>query len=251
MKQKSFLRLKSGSLGETTFVGTKDGYRVQEKKEMSPERFKTDPAFERVRENNSEFKTAAAASGLLRLATNPQVRKGHDGRVVSRLLTSMLKVVKADTVSAPGLRNFMDGDLKYLKGFQFNDNVLTRRAFQSTIPHSINRVTGELSINLASFIPTYIVQAEPGVTHFELEASAYELDLEQNTYKVDVKSSGSLPWNNVATAVINLVTNLTPNSTLPLMLVFGIRFYLPLAGGMRPYLQGKNDAFTILDIVKP
>ena len=78
-----------------------------------------------------------------------------------------------------------------------------------------------------------------------------ELDIERDTYKSDVKTSGALPINNVATAVINAVHNVTPNSTLPLMIIFGIKFHVPLSGGTRPYLQGKNNAFKILEIAKP
>ena len=40
--QKGFLRLEGGSLGDTTFVKSKDGHRARTKKSMSDKRWKTE-----------------------------------------------------------------------------------------------------------------------------------------------------------------------------------------------------------------
>lgn len=54
-------------MGETTFMKQKNGNnrRPQNKLVISPDRFKTDPKFARVRENASEFTRAARCGAHL------------------------------------------------------------------------------------------------------------------------------------------------------------------------------------------
>ena len=58
-KVRGFLKLQ-GSMGETTFMKQKNGnnWGSQDKLVISPDRFKSDPKFARVRENATEFATA-------------------------------------------------------------------------------------------------------------------------------------------------------------------------------------------------
>jgi hypothetical protein len=213
-------------------------------------RFKTDPAFQRVRENNSEFLTAAQAGGLLRDSINKYTRTTNDSRTVSRLVQAMRKVIKADTVSGPGLKNVLDGDVTFLRDFEFNVNSKTKKLFSDTVIGTINRVTGELTINQGSIIPTAQVFPPDGATHFEIVSAGVELDIEQKTYKTDNKTSGVLPYNNTP-LVINAVHNVPANSTLPLMLVFGIQFHEINNGVLRPFLEGKMNSLKLVLIEKP
>ena len=73
-KQKGFLRISKGSIGETTFEKTRDGYRAEEKLEGSAGRCKPDPACASIRENPSEFG-----------------RPGPTGKVTRNAITSILK----------------------------------------------------------------------------------------------------------------------------------------------------------------
>jgi hypothetical protein len=64
---------------------------------------------------------------------------------------------------------------------------------------------------------------------------------------VDTKATAVLPWDNNATAVINLANAVTANSTHPLFLALGIEFYQQVNGQMYPL---KNGAFNALSLVK-
>jgi len=64
---------------------------------------------------------------------------------------------------------------------------------------------------------------------------------------VDTNATAILPWDNVATAVINLANAVTANSTHPLFLGLGIEFYQQVNGQMYPL---KNGAFNALALVK-
>ena len=59
-RQKGILKIK-GTIGDITFYKTKDGYLVKEKSAVEGNRIASDPAFQRTRENNSEFGRAGKA----------------------------------------------------------------------------------------------------------------------------------------------------------------------------------------------
>ena len=251
IQQKGFIRLTGGSMGDTTFIKSANGtYRAQEKKVLPKSKFKTDPAFQRVRENNSEFSTAAEAGKLLRDSVNNYARTAHDSRTISRLIKAMRTVIKGDTVSGPGQRNVMDGHISALNNFEFNEQYLTKRVLGKMVVGTINRVTGELAIHVESLIPAADIFPPKGTTHFEIVTAGVELDLEQKTFKTDYKTTGVLPLNSTA-LVVNFVHNVPANSTLPLMLVFGIRFHELIRGTMRLLDEGTHNNLKIVAINKP
>lgn len=74
-----------------------------------------------------------------------------------------------------------------------------------------------------------------------------EVDFENETYVTDSKETAALPWDNNATAVIALANTVTPNSSLPLFLLFGIQFFQQV-NGINYTL--KSGAFNALNLVK-
>ena len=122
--------------------------------------------------------------------------------------------------------------------------------FRNLVPSTINRVTGELTISIPSFIPSGVITPPTGATHFEIVTAGVELDLAAKTYKTDNKTSGILPYNSTP-LVVNAVHTVTANSTLPLMLVFGVKFHEQINGGIRPFLKGVQDALMIVVVAKP
>lgn len=95
-RQKGIIKIE-GTLGDVTFFKTADGHLVREKGGVDASRIKNDPAFQRTRENGSEFGRAGKAGGLLRQAVRPLLQLSKDRLVVSRLLTEMIKVIRADS----------------------------------------------------------------------------------------------------------------------------------------------------------
>jgi len=112
---------------------------------------------------------------------------------------------------------------------------------------AIDRVAGELEVNLASFIPANMIASPGGTTHFKIISGAAEVDFEGETFVVATSETAILPWNATATAVINQVNSVTANSTHPLFLALGVEFYQEINGEMYPL---KNGAFNPLSIVK-
>jgi hypothetical protein len=245
-KQKGIIPLQ-GTIGNLTFLKTQDGYMAREKGGVSKERIATDPAFQRTRENGAEFGRAGKAAKLLRSAIRGLLLNTADGRMVSRFTREMVKVVKADTTNPRGLRNVIDGEAELLEGFDFNVNSKLSTTIFAPYTATINRVSGELTVAIPSFIPLNMISAPAGATHFKITSAGVEVDFEQQTYVVQTQLTAELPWNNTATVAINLVNAVTANSTHPLFLALGIEFYQEVNGSMYTL---KNGAFNALSLVK-
>ena len=245
-RQKGIIKLK-GTIGDITFYKSQDGYLAREKGGIEASRIASDPAFQRTRENGAEFGRAGKAGRLLRTALRPLLLNSADSRMVGRLTQRMVKVIQADQVSERGQRNVIDGEAELLFGFEFNIRGKLGTTLYAPYTTAIDRVTGELEVNLASFIPANMIAAPSGTTHFKIISGAAEVDFEGETFVVATSETAILPWNATATAVINQVNAVTANSTHPLFLALGVEFYQEINGEMYPL---KNGAFNPLSIVK-
>jgi hypothetical protein len=245
-RQKGIIKLK-GTIGDITFYKTQDGHLAREKGGIDASRIASDPAFQRTRENGSEFGRAGKAGKLLRTALRPLLINSADGRMVSRLTQAMVKVIQADLVSDRGLRNVIDGEAELLFGFEFNIRGKLGTSLFAPFVATIDRVSGEISVDIASFIPANMIAAPSGTTHFKIISGGAEVDFEAETFVVATSETAILPWDATPTAVINQVNAVTAASTKPLFLALGVEFYQQINGTMYPL---KNGAFNPLSVAK-
>lgn len=249
---KSFLRLQ-GSMGETTFVkqgANIGGYRSQDKKVTSPDKFKSDPKMARVRENASDFKTAASGGKLIRNSISSLVKDAKDSTLTSRMLKQLMAVVKSDIVSTAGNGNLVDGDLTMLTDFPFNVNTKLEGIFGGLITHNINRVTGQLTINIPVFTPSLDLTAPSGTSKYQFVSAGVEIDFAAGTSKPDIQKSAQFVYNELPTTALTLTHTVTPNSTLPLLLVFGIKFLKLSNSSVVPLLGSDSSLLVILAVSK-
>jgi hypothetical protein len=244
--QKSIITLQ-GTLGNITFMKTKDGYLAREKGGISKERMATDPAFQRTRENGAEFGRAGKGGKLLRSSIRGLLQNAADSKMVSRLTREFVKVIQADEINPRGLRNVIDGEAELLEGFDFNINGKLGTTMYAPFTPTIDRVAGQLMITIPSFIASNMIKAPAGATHFCFTSAGIEVDFEQELYVVQTQLSAQLPWNSIATSVITLTNAVTANSTHPLFLALGIEFYQEVNGIKYPL---KNGSFNALSLVK-
>ena len=244
-RQKGIIKLK-GTIGDITFYKTQDGHLAREKGGIDASRIASDPAFQRTRENGSEFGRAGKAGKVLRTSLRGLLLNSADGRMVSRLTQQMVKVIQADTTSERGLRNVIDGEAELLAGFEFNIRGKLGTSLFAPYVATIDRVTGEIKVSLASFIPTNMIAAPTGTTHYKIISAGAEIDFEAETFVEAHSETAILSWDVTPTAVINQTNMVTPNSTKPLFLALGIEFYQQVNGQMYPL---KNGAFNPLALV--
>ncbi|MGX7668887.1 hypothetical protein [Flavobacterium pedocola] len=244
-RQKGIIKIK-GTIGDITFYKSEDGYLVREKGGIDGKRIANDPAFQRTRENGSEFGRAGKSGKVLRMAFRGLLMNSADSKMVSRLTQQMMKVIHADVTSPRGLRNVIDGEAELLAGFEFNiRGKLGTSLFAPYVP-TLDRVAGAIKVDLAPFIPAQMVAAPSGTTHFKIISAGAEIDFENETFIAANSETTVLPWNSVATLAINHVNTVTPNSTHPLFLALGIEFFQQVNGQMYSL---NNGAFNPLALV--
>jgi hypothetical protein len=237
----------TGTIGNYTFFKTQDGFRVRSKGGVSASRIKTDPNFQRTRENGQEFGSAGKSGKVLRSAFRPLLQEASDSRMVSRLTQSMMKVIQADATSTRGQRNVLDGELELLTGFDFNNVGAVNLLFTSPFTPAIDRVTGKATVNIPGFVPAKYLSMPTGATHFVFAIGAAEIDFQTEEVVAEIKYSAELPINNMATAAINLEVTLPAASTKPLFLVFGISFLI-MTNGIGYPLKGASNGLKLVKV---
>ena len=245
-RQKGIIKLK-GTIGDITFYKTKDGHLAREKGGIEASRIKNDPAFQRTRENGSEFGRAGTAGKILRTSLRSLLVNSADGRMVSRLTQAMVKVIQADMISVRGLRNVIDGEAELLTGFEFNIRGKLGTSLFAPFVAVIDRCSGAISVDLDSFIPANMIAAPSGTTHYKIISAGAEIDFEAETFVEAHSETAILPWDAVATVPISQVNAVTPGSTKPLFLALGVEFYQEVNGQMYAL---KNGAYNPLALVQ-
>lgn len=244
-RQKGIIKLK-GTMGDITFYRTRDGYMAREKGGISAERMRSDPAFQRTRENMAEFGRAGKAGKVLRRSIQNLIKNAADPKMVSRLTKEMIKVIQLDGINPRGLRNVIDGEAELLQGFDFNISGKLGTALYIPYIPTLDRVTGEATIELPPYIPTEGIAAPAGSTHYQIFSAGMAINFEREDFDSAKSETAILPINTILTATVQLQNMLPVNSTNPLFLVLGISFYQEVNA---QFYALKNGAYNALQIV--
>lgn len=245
-RQKGVIKL-NGTMGDISFYRTKDGYMAREKGGVSADKILNDPKFQRTRENMAEFGRAGKAGKILRASIQSLLRNTADSRMVSRLSSEMVKVIQMDAINPRGLRNVIDGEAELLEGFEFNIHGGLSTSLTTPYTPTIDRATGDMTIEIQPFVPTDGLVAPSGTTHYRIVSAAMDINFESGAFTSEKNETPIQEIDNVLTSAIQLNNNLTPNSTNPLFLVLGINFYQEVNG---TFYELKSGAYNALRIVK-
>jgi hypothetical protein len=238
-----------GTIGDITFYKTKDGHLAREKGGIDASRIANDPAFQRTRENGSEFGRAGKAGKILRTALRQVLINSADGRMVSRLTQAMTKVIQADATNPRGLRNVIDGEAELLTGFEFNIGGKLGTTLFAPFVGTIDRVSGLIGLSLAPFVPITMIAAPSGTTHFKIISAGAAIDFEAETFEVTTSETAILPWDATLTAPIDQDNSVSANSTKPLFLALGVEFYQEVNGQMYPLKNGAYNPLSLVQVV--
>jgi hypothetical protein len=246
-KQSGIIKLE-GTIGDVSFYKSKDGYLARGKGGVDKGRIQSDPAFQRTRENGSEFGRAGSAGRTLRTAFRPLLLKTSDSRVTSRLTQEMMKVIKADEISNRGERNVLDGELELLTGFEFNSSASLGATLYMPYTPSIARETGNAVVEIPAFIPQNNIAAPKGATHLKFVSAGAEINFENGSYIMVTSNSPEILIGTHTEDVITLTNALTAGSTSPLFLVLGVEFYQEVNGTFYPLNSGSYNALAIVAV---
>jgi hypothetical protein len=247
-RQTGIIKLE-GTIGDISFYKTRDGHLARTKGGVDGERIQNDPAFQRTRENGQEFGRAGAAGRLLRTAIRQYLQKAADSRMVSRLTRDMVKVIKSDPINDRGERTVLNGDLTLLKGFEFNIGGKLASTFYTPYEATVDRVAGELKIEVPSFTPVFAIASPEGATHMKLISAGAAVNFEEDGYQTAVSQSDEIELNQIATPLIELVNQLPANVTGPLFLVLGVEFFQSINGVSYPLKNGKFNSLALIEVI--
>ncbi|WP_452228987.1 hypothetical protein [Lacinutrix sp. MEBiC02404] len=245
-RQTGIIKLK-GTIGDISFYKSADGHLARYKGGVDAKRIASDPAFQRTRENGSEFGRSGKGGKVIRNAIRVLLQNAKDKRVVSRLTKILVAVTKTDAINDRGLRTIQDGDMNLLQGFEFNVNGKLGTTLFTPYVTTYDRATGDVDADIAAFAPTVRIAAPGGTTHYKLVMGAAELDFVNEASVFESAETAILPYDGVDTAAINLTVALTAGSVLPVLQVVGVSFYQEVNGQMYPL---KNGAFNALSVAK-
>lgn len=244
-KLKGIIKLE-GTLDNLTFYKGKEGYLVKTKSGVSKERIQNDPAFERTRENGSEFGSSASSGKLLRTSVRNLMIKAKDNRVSSRVTQVMTQIKNFDTTSIRGERNVANGlatseGKNALIGFDFNNRAILSAVLFA--PFTVDGATGEISI--PNLTPTNDISYPSGATHVSFTSAFLKVDFATGTNSITYS-----PTINVAIDSNPVTQTMTPSgvpagggNSIYLLL---IEFFQEINGVQYPL---KNGAYNVLNIV--
>lgn len=246
-KQAGIIKLK-GTIGDISFFKSADGHVARFKGGVDGNRIATDPLFQRTRENGAEFGRAGKAGKLLRNAMQTLLNQTKGPKVVSRLTTQLLAIIKTDAVSERGKRTLDLGELGLLNGFDFNVNSTLSTTVSASISVSYDRVTGVVGLSFEAFNPKQKIAAPGGATHYKLSCGVSELDWEGGSFIFKMADSGILPHNNTEVAPFDLDVNITPNSQLSVVQALSIEFYQEVNGKMYALQNTGYNGMSVVQV---
>ena len=215
-----------GSMGETTFKKGRGKVGIaHDKLDLSKDRMKYHSTYESLRNNASEFSNASTTAKLLRRSIANLLNTSKDSKMTNRLVNEMMMVLKKDTVTRTFRQEVRAENMTHLLGFNFNENVRLRVAFNVPYRTTINRQTGEVTIKISGFKPSSAIRGPKFATHFKIVTSAIEIDLIKKFEYHNIFSESEMIALNSSSADPLIITHqLTPQSTAMLMIVVGLQF---------------------------
>lgn len=246
-RQKGIVKLE-GTIGDVSFYKTSDGFLAREKGGVDKERIKNDPAFQRTRENGSEFGRAGRAGRVLRTSFRLLLQNAADKKVTSRLTKEMIKVIQSDPTNERGKRTVTDGDLALLNGFDFNIEGKLSATLFTPYSTNVDRAAGTLSVNIPEFVPGNTIIGPQGATHVRIVSAGAAINYEAETFEVSVSKTNDIVLGNQQENAIDLVNNVPADTQLPLFLVLGLEFMQAVNGEMYPLKTGSFNPLTLVAI---
>jgi hypothetical protein len=210
--------------------------------------FKTRPSLAGQRKAMQEMSTASFAGGAFRKSIDTLLARAKDNKTHLRFTSILFKILQADTLNPKGNRRIENGNLNLLHGIEFNNHASLQNVLSANYEASINRVEGQLSFSVKSFIPNQNINAPAGASHYRIVMAGIEADFFINHMNSQVIESGFLPLDDLATGDLLFTSTLSPDSSLPLFLVAGIQFYNQLNGAFYPLMDKKYHPLKIMKV---
>ena len=166
-KQTGLIRL-DGSIGGISFYKLNGEDLAKVSNGPKKERILSEPAFQRTRENNSEFGGSASSAKSMRLSLATVLQTMADSRLTSRL-TKLFKEINLKGAGTRGQRPIVvSGNRTMLENLDFNLKTHFSSVFNAPFSFSNNAPRTQGTITIPAFLPSSFISAPSGATHFRL-----------------------------------------------------------------------------------
>ena len=238
-----------GTLDNLTFYKTADGHLVRTKGGVSKSRIMNDPAFQRTRENGTEFAESAHAGKMLRTSVGTMLFHAKDRRLSSRMLSIMSQIKNLDSTSARGERQVAIGlttaEAKLLlKGFDFNAQAALRSIFYPLFV--LDTVSGKVTI--ADFIPKEQIKAPEGATHFSMQSAFVNVDFATGVFETTYSPLENHILDNTLTS-FSLTPSAPATGSGTALYLLLIEFFQEVNGVQYVLNNGAYNVLNVLDVV--
>ncbi len=237
-----------GTLKGMTFYKTKDGMLIRTKGGVSKDRIAHDPAFQRTRENGTEFAHLAECGQLIRKGLGGMLKLAKDRHMSSRMMSVLSKVKNLDTTSPRGERKVAIGladqeGKNLLRGFDFNNGSRFDRVFRSL--YTLDTTTGTFSVD--DFLASEMLSLPEGATNVSLSVAAGLVDFETGDYVTAISPKTNLAVSDPAQP-ISLAPAALPTGTGYLFFYFLLEFFQEINGEQYPLKNHAHNVLTLLEV---
>ena len=240
----------TGTMGDVTAYKQNGETIVRTKGGVEKSRIDNDPAFQRTRENNSEFGNAAKDAKKLRGSLSAQIGKVKDRLMTSRFTKLIRSLVNEDTSSPRGQRRLPAAAIPQLEGFNFNDRARMDDVLRVQLPVSVDTTADEATVSIPAFNPLVDMAAPQGATHFKITAAAgiFDLDPGDNVTANVSASTAELPVGTQVTAqTLTLAnTNTIVNFSDAYMVTLLVEFFQEVNGVFYPLNNGSYNPMKVI-----
>lgn len=168
----------SGKLGNTVGVYRKGNSFVR----TAP---KSVNRSENTLKSSQEFGYGSTACALIKKAFDPLMLRPFKGSLHNRLSGALRNVIRSGPAAMKGERNIFDGDLKLLKGFEFNDKAKLAGFF--TVLPKAELLNGELILTFPEFTWNKLLVKSPAKAEYVVLGFGFGfLDFKNYTYKLEL-----------------------------------------------------------------
>lgn len=244
-RQESFIKLK-GRVGDLSFYKSGGEYFARTKGGVDGERIRTDPRFERTRENGREFQRAVKAGKLLRDAFSERIFLTADRGMSGRLTSALSKVVKSDQESIRGERNVMNGELGILNGFEFNKGANLEGIFLGRYNSQV--ADGIASAELEPFSPSTSIRKPEAATHAQLVMVAGNFNFNELTSSVASAQSDTFDLSEIEQEVVSLNVEVPEVEGGTGLVMLGLTFWQQVNGQLYKLNNGARNALRIVAV---
>jgi len=237
-----------GSLGGISFYKSKDGYVARSKGGPDKKKISNDPAFERTRENTTEFGKCVKCASIIKQVTVSLNKNSKDHRMTSRLNAVMFALKELDNINPRGQRAVATGiatlaGKELLKGFEFNKNARLNSVLKK--PYTLNTNNGAVQINNLKTDEDIVFPQ--GATHVCLTSGWARINFVTGEKEFAVSNTTYL-----ARGAAQQTVTLTPNALLPIngtdIFVLQLRFVQEIGGVQYELHNGEHNCMRITGV---